>query len=149
MGLFSKSKKSSETAPALTNGTSNPAAATIDKSASSTPQSFVSAQHSASSSSAPNPSAEDKPRKKSFYEKYQDLRRGPGTSALSDDELKKYTGKTREELDAYAQTAPGVAGGQAAGSLTAGGTSGFGMAGGTGEGLGGWGLEAGKTPKTR
>lgn len=56
---------------------------------------------------------------------------------------------TREQFDRWKETAPGVAGGQAAGSLTAGGTSGFGMSGGTGEGLGGWGFEAGKTPTIR
>lgn len=59
----------------------------------------------------------------------------------------KYTGKTREEYDAWKATAPGVAGGQAAGSLTAGGNSGIGTSAGAGEGLGGWGTEAGKVPK--
>lgn len=74
-----------------------------------------------------------------MYKKYQDLKRGSGTSGISDEELQKYTGKTRAELEEMAKTTPGVGGNQAAGSLLAGGNSGFGMAGGTGEGLGGWG----------
>lgn len=65
---------------------------------------------------------------------------------MTDEELFKATGKTREEFDAWKQTAPGVAGGQAAGSLTAGGNTGIGTAFGAGEGLGGWGYEAGKVP---
>lgn len=93
-----------------------------------------------------NPSADDTPRKKSLYEKYQDRKRGPGTSNLTDEELMKYTGKTREEFDTFSKTAPGVAGGQAAGSITAGGNSGIGTMAGAGEGLGGWGTEAGKVP---
>lgn len=59
----------------------------------------------------------------------------------------KYTGKTREEFDTWSKTADGVAGGQAAGSITAGGNSGIGTSSGAGEGLGGWGMEAGKIPK--
>lgn len=65
---------------------------------------------------------------------------------MTDEELFKATGKTREEFDAFKQTAPGVAGGQAAGSLTAGGASGFGTMAGAGEGLGGWGTDAGNIP---
>lgn len=84
--------------------------------------------------------------KKSLYRKYQDLKRGSGTSALSDEELMKYTGKTREELNEWSKTAPGVAGNQRAGSLTAGGTSHIGIADGAGAGLGGWGREGSKDP---
>lgn len=93
------------------------------------------------------PSDDNQTRKKSLYEKYQDRKRGPGTSNLTDEELMKYTGKSREEFDAWKNTADGVAGGQAAGSMTAGGNSGIGTAYGAGEGLGGWGTEAGKVPK--
>lgn len=66
---------------------------------------------------------------------------------MTDEELFKATGKTREEFDAWKQTAPGVAGGQAAGDITAGGSSSIGVAFGAGEGYGGWGPEAGKVPK--
>ncbi|KAK5945981.1 hypothetical protein PMZ80_000120 [Knufia obscura] len=144
MGLFSKTKKSPNdtsdpdpTKQALTQTT------TTDSLSSS---SFTTFLKSPSTTTTTN---EDKPRKKSFYQKYQDLKRGPGVSSMSDEDLKKYTGKTREELDDWSKTTPGVAGGQAAGSLTAGGTSGIGMAGGAGEGLGGWGFEAGKRPGGR
>ncbi|KAK5078446.1 hypothetical protein LTR64_003141 [Lithohypha guttulata] len=91
---------------------------------------------------------EDRPRKKSLYQKYQDLKRGPSTSQLSEEDLKKYTGMDRTEFDKWAATTPGVAGGQAAGSLTAGGNSGLGGTA-AGEGLGGWGREAGKQPTIR
>ena len=68
---------------------------------------------------------------------------------MTDEELARYTGKTRAEFDDYARSAPGVAGGQGAGSLTVGGTSGVGLAWGVGEGLGGWGYGAGKAPVVR
>lgn len=90
----------------------------------------------------------DAPRKKSLYAKYQDLKRGPG-HGLSDEDLKKYTGMDRAEFDKYKTEAPGVAGGQRAGAITAGGTSGFGLAGGTGEGLGGWGHKSNRDPVVR
>lgn len=128
MGLFSKMKSSPGGAPELSDGTSRPALPTLNNGDSDTNM---------------------KTKKKSLYQKYQDLKRGSGVGSMSDEELKKYTGKTREELDDYSRTTPGVAGGQAAGSLTAGGTSGIGMAGGAGEGLGGWGTEAGKQPTVR
>lgn len=122
MGLFDKLKKSPE--PAQDNGLmpSDAANTTIPP--------------------------EEKQRKKSLYEKYQERKRGPGTSQMSDEDLKKYTGMDRTEFDKYATTTPGVAGGQAAGSLTAGGNSGLGGLG-TADGLGGWGPEAGKRPTER
>ena len=83
------------------------------------------------------PNNEEQPRKKSLYQKYQDLKRGPGTSQMSDEDLKKYTGMDRAEFDKYSATTPGVAGGQAAGSLTAGGNSGLGGTA-AADGLGGW-----------
>lgn len=89
------------------------------------------------------------PRKKSLYQKYQELKRGPGTSGLSDEDFKKYTGMDRVEFEKYKATEPGVAGGQAAGSLTAGVTSGITIADGAGAGFGGWGTEAGKQPTRR
>lgn len=68
---------------------------------------------------------------------------------MTDEDLKKYTGMDRAEFDKWSATTPGVAGGQAAGDITAGGTSNIGISGGTGEGLGGWGYEAGRKPDVR
>lgn len=84
--------------------------------------------------------------KKSLYQKYQDLKRGPGLEGMSDEEFKKAMGMTRQEHAEWAKGATGVGGNQAAGSLTAGGTSGIGVAAGAEQGLGGWGWEAGKDP---
>lgn len=123
MGLFDKLKKSPETTVTETGLTSSDAAATTIP-------------------------PEEKPRKKSLYAKYQELKRGPSTSQMSDEELKKYTGMERAEFDKYAATTPGVAGGQAAGSLTAGGNSGLGGVA-AADGLGGWGPAAGKQPTER
>lgn len=86
--------------------------------------------------------------KKSLYRKWQDFKRGPGTAGISDEEFEQATGMTRVEHAKWANTTPGVAGGQAAGSITAGGTSGIGLTGAS-EGFGGWGWEAGKAPKER
>lgn len=68
---------------------------------------------------------------------------------MTDEEFFKATGKTREEFDVWKETTPGVAGGQAAGSLMAGGNSGIATSYGAGEGLGGWGFGAGKIPSER
>jgi len=165
MGLFSKSKKFAAGTPEITNDSPNKEDSYLNTSYNSEgtstrpfgfepdipeeKEAFVSSRPSASSSLKQSQSVEDKPKKKSLYGKWQDLKRGPSTSGMSDEDLLKYTGKTRAEFDKWAATTPGVAGGQAAGSLTAGGTSGFGMAGGAGEGLGGWGTEAGKYPRVR
>jgi hypothetical protein len=74
-------------------------------------------------------------KKPSLYQKYQEKKQGPG---ISDADLLKYTGKTREELNAWADTQPGVGKNQLAGKLSAGPTSGLaGMS--AAEGLGGWG----------
>lgn len=57
-------------------------------------------------------------RKKSWlgqkYASFQSAKRGAG---VSDEELKKYTGKDRAELNDWAKTAPGVGGNQAAGRV--------------------------------
>jgi len=37
--------------------------------------------------------------KKSLYHKYQQYKRGTGIDGMSDEDLMKYTGKTRAELD--------------------------------------------------
>ncbi|TDZ41191.1 hypothetical protein CTRI78_v009873 [Colletotrichum trifolii] len=83
--------------------------------------------------------------KKSLYQRYQDKKTGRD-KVISDEDLLKYTGKTREEINTWAKDRPGVAGNRAAGTLAAGPVSGFaGMA--AADGLGGWGTEAGADPK--
>ena len=62
------------------------------------------------------------------YKAFQNFKRGgnpDGTSKISDEDLKKYTGKDRVEFDKFAANTPGVAGNQNGGSLLAGGNSGF------------------------
>ncbi|KAJ6440559.1 proteasome subunit alpha type 6 [Purpureocillium lavendulum] len=80
-------------------------------------------------------------KKKSLYQRAQDKKRGPGTTGLSDEDLQKYTGKTRAEFEAWKETAPGVGKHQLAGTITAGPTSGLGGTAAAG-GLGGWGPDA-------
>ncbi|KAL7794425.1 hypothetical protein V8C37DRAFT_69120 [Trichoderma ceciliae] len=75
--------------------------------------------------------------KKSLYQRYEQKKRGPG---VAEEDILKYTGKTREELNRWAETQPGVGKNQAAGKISVGGASGFaGVA--AGAGLGGWGTE--------
>ncbi|KAM5354165.1 hypothetical protein ACJ41O_000815 [Fusarium nematophilum] len=76
--------------------------------------------------------------KQSLYQRYQAKKRGPG---LSDDDIKKYTGKTREELNTWADTQPGVGKNQLAGKVAMGSTSGLGGVA-TADGYGGWGPSA-------
>ncbi|KAL6863608.1 hypothetical protein J3F83DRAFT_716482 [Trichoderma novae-zelandiae] len=79
----------------------------------------------------------DKDKKKSVYRRYEDKKRGPGPT---DEDILKYTGKTRDQLSAWAETQPGVGKNQAAGKISVGAASGFAGAG-AGAGLGGWGAE--------
>ncbi|KAH7260443.1 hypothetical protein B0J15DRAFT_492521 [Fusarium solani] len=79
------------------------------------------------------PTAEQ-PQKKSLYQRYQDQKRGPG---LSDEDIKKYTGMNRDELNTWAETQPGVGKNQLAGRA-AGPASGLGGVA-AADGLGGWG----------
>ncbi|KAL7936484.1 hypothetical protein V8C35DRAFT_234766 [Trichoderma chlorosporum] len=88
------------------------------------------------SNSAPD-STDDNGGKKSLYRRYEDKKRGPG---LTDEDILKYTGKTRDELNEWADNQPGVGKNQAAGKLTVGASSGFAGAAAAG-GLGGWGAE--------
>ncbi|ODA83684.1 hypothetical protein RJ55_02199 [Drechmeria coniospora] len=75
---------------------------------------------------------------KSLYQRAQAKKRGP---AISDEDLERYTGKSRSEFDAWKATAPGVGGHQRAGTLAMGGASGLaGVA--AGAGFGGWGPSA-------
>lgn len=88
------------------------------------------------SNSAPE-STDNDGNKKSMYRRYEDKKRGPGPS---DEDILKYTGKTRDELNAWAENEPGVGKNQAAGKLTMGAASGFAGEAAAG-GLGGWGVE--------
>ncbi|KZL63587.1 hypothetical protein CI238_02895 [Colletotrichum incanum] len=83
--------------------------------------------------------------KKSLYQRYQDKKTGRDT-VISDDDLLKYTGKRRDEINDWAKDRPGVAGNRAAGTLAAGPASGFGGLA-TADGYGGWGFGAGPDPK--
>jgi hypothetical protein len=83
-------------------------------------------------------STPEKPQKKSLFSRFRDSKK---SVPLSDEDIQKYTGKTREELNAWADTQPGVGRNQLAGRATIGpaaGLSGVAM----GEGLGGWGWSA-------
>ncbi|KAF4773598.1 hypothetical protein HER10_EVM0002258 [Colletotrichum scovillei] len=87
--------------------------------------------------SQPNPSP-----KKSLYRRFQDSKRGE----ISDADVLKYTGMSKDALNGWAADRPGVGGNRAAGSITAGSPSGLGgmMA---ETGYGGWGTDANGTPK--
>ncbi|EQK97518.1 hypothetical protein G6O67_004597 [Ophiocordyceps sinensis] len=89
-----------------------------------------------SQSSRAAPSSEpSSPADKSLYQRMQEKKRGP---PLSDEDIKKYTGKSRDELNAWAGNQPGVGKNQLAGKLAVGGAPGLaGTA--AGAGYGGWG----------
>ncbi|KAF5019593.1 hypothetical protein F66182_8403 [Fusarium sp. NRRL 66182] len=79
----------------------------------------------------------DDTRNKSLYRRFKDSKK---SVPLSDEDIQKYTGKTREELSAWADSQPGVGRNQLAGRA-AGPASGLaGVA--IGDGLGGWGPSA-------
>ncbi|KAM7208150.1 hypothetical protein V8F20_001430 [Naviculisporaceae sp. PSN 640] len=106
------------------------------KSVSSTSSSTAAMPDQANST---NKEKEDAPKKKSLYQRYQDAKRGRNTT-ISDEELLKYTGKTKSQIVEWGDRTPGVAGNQLAGRADVGPTSGLGgvaMA----EGYGGWGTE--------
>jgi len=83
---------------------------------------------------------EPKAKKKSLYQRYVDAKRGRNVQ-ISDADLLKYTGKTKDELQAWAKDRPGVAGNQPAGKLAMGPATGLGGMS-AGEGYGGWGPSA-------
>ncbi|KAH6641932.1 hypothetical protein F5144DRAFT_481825 [Chaetomium tenue] len=86
------------------------------------------------------PEMKPKAKKKSLYQRYVDAKRGRNVQ-ISEADLLKYTGKTNDELQAWAKDRPGVAGNQPAGKLAMGSTTGLGgMA--AAEGYGGWGPSA-------
>lgn len=76
--------------------------------------------------------------KKSLYQRYSDAKTGRNRPPVSDADLKKYTGMTRDELNDWARDRPHVAGNRLAGSIDVGPASGLGgMA--ASDGFGGWG----------
>ncbi|KAK7438354.1 hypothetical protein CaCOL14_007795 [Colletotrichum acutatum] len=80
--------------------------------------------------------------KKSLYRRFQDSKRGE----ISDADVLKYTGMSKDTLNGWAADRPGVGGNRAAGSITTGSPSGLGgmMA---ETGYGGWGTDSNSTPK--
>lgn len=80
-------------------------------------------------------SADGQGDKKSLYQRYQDSKRG---EPISDADLLKYTGKTRDEFDGWKETQPGVGRNQLAGTLAMGNAAGLGGVA-TAAGYGGWG----------
>lgn len=90
-----------------------------------------------SNSSSDNTDNNSTDKKKSLYRRYEDKKRGPGPT---DEDILKYTGKTRDQLNAWAETQPGVGKNQAAGKISVGPASGFAGEAAAG-GLGGWGAE--------
>lgn len=81
-------------------------------------------------------------KKPSFYRRFQDAKRGE----LKEEDILKYTGRTKADIVDWSKTAPGVAGNQPAGKLDMGGTSGLGGMS-AAEGYGGWGWDANSKPK--
>ncbi|KAJ0163008.1 hypothetical protein CTA2_3650 [Colletotrichum tanaceti] len=80
--------------------------------------------------------------KKSLYRRFQDSKKGD----ISDADVLKYTGMSKDALSEWATDRPGVGGNRAAGSIDAGNPSGLGgmMA---GSGYGGWGPDSSGPPK--
>ena len=65
---------------------------------------------------------------------------------IPDEDLLKYTGKTKDEINNWAKDRPGVAGNQNPGSITAGHPTGFGGYE-AAKGYGGWGPSTNADPK--
>ncbi|KAG8676578.1 hypothetical protein FPOAC2_02684 [Fusarium poae] len=85
-----------------------------------------------------SPSTSETKEKKSLYRRYKDSK---APVPLSDEDIQKYTGKSREELKTWADSTPGVGKNQLAGRATIGETSGLaGVA--MADGYGGWGPSA-------
>ncbi|KAL1863883.1 hypothetical protein Daus18300_008032 [Diaporthe australafricana] len=78
------------------------------------------------------------PSKKSLYQRYEDAKTGRNRPPISDADLQKHTGMTRDELGDWARDRPHVAGNQRAGAINVGPASGLGGLA-AGEGYGGWG----------
>ncbi len=80
------------------------------------------------------------PPKNSLYQRYMDAKTGRNVQ-ISDEDMVKYTGMTKAELQEWSKDRPGVAGNQAAGKLAMGQATGFGGYE-TSQGYGGWGSDA-------
>lgn len=80
-----------------------------------------------------------------MYRRFKDSK-ASRSDAISDEDMLKYTGRTKAEVKDWSKTAPGVAGNQAAGKLSMGDTTGLGGLE-AAEGYGGWGTNAGAEPK--
>lgn len=76
--------------------------------------------------------------KKNLYQRWQDKKRG---KPISDEDLQKYLGKSREEIIAWSETRPGVGKNQLAGGIAIGPASGLGGVA-AADGYGGWGPSA-------
>lgn len=85
-------------------------------------------------------SSPDSKPKKSLYQRYWEAKHGRNKT-ISDEDLVKYTGKTRAEIIEWGKTAPGVAGNQPAGKISMGPASGLGGYEAS-QGYGGWGFDA-------
>ncbi|KIW61955.1 hypothetical protein PV05_02015 [Exophiala xenobiotica] len=59
------------------------------------------------------------------FTNFKNGRNADGSSKISDEDLQKYTGMDRAELDKFAANTPGVGANQNAGSITAGGNNGL------------------------
>ncbi len=75
--------------------------------------------------------------KKSLYQRFVDAKTGRNLQ-ISDEDVVKYTGKTKSELQAWSKDRPGVAGNQPAGKLALGPATGLSMFE-ISKGYGGWG----------
>ena len=78
-----------------------------------------------SSSTQKNGSDEADGSKPSMYRRFKDSK-ASRSDAISDEDMLKYTGRTKAEVKDWSKTAPGVAGNQAAGKLSMGDTTGLG-----------------------
>ncbi|KPM38281.1 hypothetical protein AK830_g8287 [Neonectria ditissima] len=97
------------------------------------------------SGTSPGDTAAEPDTHRSFYQRRQDRKRG---KPLSDEDMLKYTGKSRDELKAWADGRPGVGKNQLSGTVTMGDTSGLGgMA--AAEGYGGWGPSSNPNDENR
>lgn len=87
---------------------------------------------------AQDSTGKDQEGKKSLYQRYKDAK---ASKPIPEEDLKKYTGMTSDELHDWAKDRDGVAGNQAAGKINAGPASGFaGYE--AAHGVGGWGPDA-------
>ncbi|KAK4168250.1 hypothetical protein QBC43DRAFT_201641 [Cladorrhinum sp. PSN259] len=93
-----------------------------------------------SSSSNTNTPTDDAPQKKSLYQRFWEFK-NHRNKQISEEDMLKYTGKSRAELIDWSKTAPGVGGNQPAGTLAVGPAHGIGGVA-AGAGLGGWGFGA-------